>query len=691
MIENLPDESLVYADKEPDIRALANALDRSLSNNQPFYDMAWRSYNDRRNIWPGKTVDLRKGGPNAFPWQGASDQESNVVGERLDTYVALSSQALERSHIRAMATNPMSLPKAAIVSSFVKWMRTTYIPNFKTEMELAANHLYEKGVCVAYVGWERKTRTSLQLVTMDEIAQSENGEAMVETIMTGEDDDLVSQALIGQFKGMTLPRAKKVLRQLRSKGEAEIPYVRDTENPIVHTCCPDGEIVMPSWITDPQKSPWIFWQEPMTAQMLLQKVETEGWDKEWVDNAILKYRGLDNLTSQFNGIVTNQFWQTTFIDDQELVMVVRAYQRLIDQIDGSEGIFCTIFSPHDTDKYAKHELLNGYDDYPFVFGRLSQDSKLFYESAPMSNVLRGPQMQVKVELDSRIDRTSIATLPPRRAPAGRPAPNWGPGSTIFEKRAGEHGFMDIPPFDQGSIEIQSTMLRQADKAVGLDMDSPLAPIRQQFFLGKFLYFSRDCLAETFRLFQRVGPEEVYFQVSGNADPQTISKGSPDDNFSFTIGFDTMMTDPENAKTQIEQLVSLVSIDRNGRIDLDKLLELLAFSISPVAADYVLQPKEASQEKMLREVTDDLSKIFAGIEVPARPSGAPVALQIIQGYAGQPDVAQRLQQDEAFRGRLENYAGQYSFQVQQAENAQIGKIGTPPASMGGVQTQGMATA
>jgi hypothetical protein len=64
------------------------------------------------------------------------------------------------------------------------------------------------------------------------------------------------------------------------------------------------------------------------------------------------------------------------------------------------------------------------------------------------------------------------------------------------------------------------------------------------------------------------------------------------------------------------------------------------------------------------------------------------MQVIQQYAQQPDVQQRLAQDEAFRERLEKYQAQYTFQMQQAQNAQIGKIGTAPASMGGMETQGM---
>jgi hypothetical protein len=48
----------------------------------------------------------------------------------------------------------------------------------------------------------------------------------------------------------------------------------------------------------------------------------------------------------------------------------------------------------------------------------------------------------------------------------------------------------------------------------------------------------------------------------------------------------------------------------------------------------------------------------------------------------------LQNDEAFKNRLEKYLQQYNFQLQQSQNAEIGKIGTAPSSMGQVSTQTM---
>jgi hypothetical protein len=63
--------------------------------------------------------------------------------------------------------------------------------------------------------------------------------------------------------------------------------------------------------------------------------------------------------------------------------------------------------------------------------------------------------------------------------------------------------------------------------------------------------------------------------------------------------------------------------------------------------------------------------------------------MVQAYVQQPDIMQRAQQDQAFGERLQKYASQYQFQMQQAQNAEIGRLGTAPAQMGGMETQGMA--
>jgi hypothetical protein len=438
-------------------------------------------------------------------------------------------------------------------------------------------------------------------------------------------------------------------------------------------------------VSDPQRSPYIFWRTFLTAQELEKKVANEGWDEDWVENAIERLRGKDSM--YYDGEKLKTDTRLPITDDNDLVMVVYCYQRLIDEEDGSEGIYCTVFHPS-TEGYAKHELLNGYDDYPFVVTRLSNNQKRMYEVQTFSDILRGPQMQIKTERDSRIDRASLATLPPLMHPAGKPPSDWGPGRRVPYRRLGEIQFGPTPPVDNGSIEVEVSMIGQADRSVGLDMNNPLASMRQQYFVSKFLDHVRDVLNTAWKLFQRMGPDEVFFQVTGNPNPQVMTKGSPDENFSIVVNFDSQSNDPETAETQLKNMVSLVQLDRNGIMDVNKLLEFTASSINPIFADYVLQPAEEAQQKVMKNVTDDLAKIFAGIEVPAQPNGAQIAMQLVQAYVQQPDVAQRAQSDEAFAARLQKYAEAYQFQLQQAQNAEIGRIGTAPAQMGGVTTQGM---
>ena len=347
-----------------------------------------------------------------------------------------------------------------------------------------------------------------------------------------------------------------------------------------------------------------------------------------------------------------------------------------------------VFHKEYSEGYAKFELLNGYEDYPVIVTKLSEDSKRLYDTQTIPDILRGIQNQVKVERDSRIDRNSLATLPPILHPVGQAPTDWGPGRMIPYRRKGDLDFAPTPPSPVGSIEIEKTMEAQADRLCGLDETSQISQVRKQFLVDKFLQHSAEVLQMCYKCFQRFGPDSVFFRVTGSPDSVEFNKGNPDENYDIMISYDVLNSDPETQERKLNQIVALTQLDRSGRINIDALLDAAANSIDPVLADRVLKPTEAAQEQVVKQVTDDLAKIFAGIEMPARPNGAQIALTVIQQYTSQPDVTQRAQEDEAFRARLEKYAGQYTFQMQQAQNAQIGRFGTEPAKMGNINTQGM---
>ena len=231
-----------------------------------------------------------------------------------------------------------------------------------------------------------------------------------------------------------------------------------------------------------------------------------------------------------------------------------------------------------------------------------------------------------------------------------------------------------------------TMLRQADRMVGLSnpAEDPEAQIKRAFYIDKFLSHVRDVLSEAYKCFLRYGPDSLLFRVSGVPEPQQFNKEGEYKEMDICVNFDAQMHDPETVEKKIGQFVQLLSLDRSGKLNVEALLEVIAASIDPALADAILQPQEQGTAKAMRDVATDLSMIYSGIEVPARPQGAQVAMQLSQQYVQQPDVAERLQTDEAFAARLQKYMEQYQFAMQQQENAQIGKIGTAPA-----YAQGMA--
>jgi hypothetical protein len=694
MISDNISEALTYLSDEPDVKALNLAYDQTVTELEAYFDLCRTSYDERRNFWPGKSRDHRKHGADAFPWEGASDIECHIIDERITRLVALFMSSLRRANVRAFPVESGDIARSKLVSGFLKWMVSSgYIPRFYREMELGANYMLERGILITYVGWHREDRTFKQLIDLNQIAEISPEAAMA--IQSGDSDEELILLLQNTFDGVTEKRAKKALKELRKNGVTELPVVRRQVNsPEVKTLAPDGDFFFPPYVTDPQRAPYCFWKTYYTAQELQTKVSTDGWDEDFVDYIISKYRGvnIDSIEREQEGRRSISLTDNAYEAD-ELIEIVYGYQRLIDEEDGSEGIYCTVFHKEFSGNeivpgYAKFELLNGYEDYPVVVTRLAEDTKRLYDTQTIPDILRGIQNQVKVEKDSRIDRNSLATLPPILHPVGQAPTDWGPGRMIPYRRKGDLDFAPTPAYNQGSLEMETTLTDLADRLVGLDEQSQISTVRQQFLVDKFLSHTAEVLRMAFKCFQRFGPDEVFFRVTGIPDAQVFSKGNPDENFDILINFDVLNADPENVQAKLRQFAELTQFNTNNRMSMDNFLDIAASAVDPVMADAILQPVESAQEEVVKQVTDDLAKIFAGIEMPARPAGAQIAMQVIQEYTQQPDIAQRAATDEAFSARLQKYVGQYTFQMQQAQNAQIGRVGTAPAQMGEISTQQM---
>ncbi len=119
-MENDTQEALTYVSTKPDVLALKNAYDRTVNDLAWYLSSTRDSYDYRRNIWPNKAKDLRKWGPDAFPFEGASDTEVPLIDQFINTYVALCMSALSRANIRAYPVELGDLQRARVTSAFLK-------------------------------------------------------------------------------------------------------------------------------------------------------------------------------------------------------------------------------------------------------------------------------------------------------------------------------------------------------------------------------------------------------------------------------------------------------------------------------------------------------------------------------------------------------------------------------------------
>ena len=688
-MQSAADPELLFVSKEPDIGYLQETYRRTQSELGEWIDRRQRDYDTRNCLWSGKSDDFKKhtdlsATGEVFPWSGASDQEVRLVDETINCMVSMSLNAIRRAHIVATPVESDDIERANVISSFIRWLVNSRMDEFYDQVELGLNHFYEKGMMVHYVYWESQDLKQQQSIKLDEIAQAMP--QMAQVIQDGSMDEELSTALKNQFK-VSKAKAKGMLRELRKDGETTIPVTRRVINqPRVKALAPDEDVFWPSYCIDPQEAPYVFHVINMTPEQLRSKINTEGWDEEFVDSAIeLSQRGesdtpINNLRLQ----------EEVIRDDDDTIRIVYCYQRLLDE-DDVPGIYCTILHDRVPELYAKHQLLDySHGKYPFVVSTFEKTSKRLYHSRSVAEIGEGPQNVLKIEEDASIDRQSLATMPPLEHPLGRAPTKWGPGVRIPYRTPGEYRFADTPRYDGGSMEVRRYTKEQLDRYIGRNapgVDPVEGQMKQQRNIDKVFQHLKHVIDQVWTLYQQYGPDEEYFRVTGMRDMQKFAKGRAGERFDFYMQFDAATQDPEQMLERVKTVGELGGmLDKNGTLDTEKLLQLAIGQVLPGASEKVLLPKETASQKAMEEERQLIAELVAGVPPNVREQDAhEMKLQVFTQWLQQPDIQQKAQQDQALQERIQTYMQQRQMQIQQKQNAQIGRLGTAPTQFG--QTAG----
>ena len=160
-------------------------------------------------------------------------------------------------------------------------------------------------------------------------------------------------------------------------------------------------------------------------------------------------------------------------------------------------------------------------------------------------------------------------------------------------------------------------------------------------------------------------------------------------YDFNITWNMLSADESRVMEKLDSIGKLMATyDKNGVSRFDVYLRKVLEAVDPNLADELILPQQEATEKEVAETSLDLAKIASGqvVDIPQQGINPQLRLQVLQSYlqgtAELPatDVQKRLQEDEAFAKRIQQYSSQLEFVATQQKNALIGRLGTAPGNM-----------
>lgn len=675
---------------EPDVNALQDDLSRCRNNLSYYVDKCEESRDLRFGFWPGKNFRTnRKESDDAFPWKGASDQTIGLVDQFVTADVAMLKRSVQTSNLNCLPTEIDDAKNARLVGSYMKWTLGS-IKEMNREVGILANNLLMYGVGILGTYWHRKISRFYEQISLEQLAQG--APELYEAILAEdpESKNLAKNILQEIFPNVKRKRIGKIYTSLKNKGVADIPREKLTENrPTVKSYEIGREIVFDSNVlNDIQSARAVYCIHYHTPEALREMVITQGYNKEFVDEIIEKANYQEKAMSGHSEIAYSNQYDS--VEQYEgLIKLVTVYRRELDE-DQVPVISTTVFS-EEVDSYAKHEI-DSYSggEYPFTsFCRETVNHRLL-DSRGLAEILRSYEQAIKVEVDSRIDRASLSTVPPVTYAVGRKPERIGPGSFVPVRRPGEISYMDIPQQSPASVEVEQELRMIANKLAGRptsEEDAVEATMIRQEMLTMWLDNWRKVLRQLWNLQKNFAGPEVYFRATGHEESVQMLMDDMAETYDFELTFDANSLDQEKTLDKIKVAGEVMAqFDRNGQANFGELMRMYMEALDPNMAERVIMPEQQATQKEVEETTRDIAKIASGQVVQA-PENANTGLrkQVIQGYLEgtqeipATDVVERLSSDENFKKRFESYVAMLDHQDQQRRNALTGRLGAPPGN------------
>ena len=718
--------TIARASASPDVDALRNELNTVLQHAGLMRQRQIDAENTRLCRWDNQSIDCRKHGDGAKPFDGAADTRPMIVDSIINERAALLVESVMTGEMQAVPLGVDGAENAAKVSRLMRWLREVKLkPDLRHEAELLANYQEgdDPGLGVLKVWWKRVAALEMRALSMEDIAgfimQSRGVQSPESSVPPTPNSGLQTpdkialammdigdmihnplrepealDALAAIFPTVKTKLLRRALRDLRRAGNTTLPLPYPKIDGIAFRALRYmDDVFFPTDLDDIQRARVIFERELVSEAELRIRAAAEGWDSAFVDSVIDAGTGYTDIQAISRNIVFPHLTRYTNTETSEnLYEIWWAYSRAVDDY-GVEGIYITLFSQRLPDSFGLHELLDYPDgDYPFVLFRHESISRNVENSRGIPYIAASAQYQVKIQDDCMTDHTQLSTLPPLKVSARRGGLSTvlGPMTEITVRSPDDVSWMQPPPFPQLSPIVKQAARGALSEYFGrLSQDVPpeLRTAILQNLVNNWLDNWVVAWGKALQLMQDM-MSDVEMSLIAGGPMQRITRDEIRGSFHAVLKYNVNDLNLEFVMQRMQAISQLVPYDTSGAIDRNVIIRMAMRAIDPSLADMALTDTGTATDADAKDEQQALLMMAGGIEPPLRQDGsnAQLRLQTLQQTIQRsPVLAQRLQQpqtpaDQFFAQLVQQRMENLSFLVEQyQQNPMVGRTGVKPQS------------
>lgn len=714
---------VAMASAKPEVEALRDELAVVLEDAGTINGRQARADGVRFNQWDGQSDDNRKHGEaigeEPAPFEGAADTRIPVADTIVTEQKAILAQSFWRANLQGSTQKVHAIDESTRQSRLLHWLKNVALmEDLVDEVELAAQYMLgdDPGLAVIKTWWDQEVCLELKALTLDEVVAqilqrmpggygegaeippeilAQAVEEFAPTLTDSSERKRAREFLEQTWPGVTPQALQSALTQLRKEGRCElpVPYVKPGLPRVM--ALRYMEDVFFAGDTRSMDSANAYELEWLTEVELRSRTLAGEWREDFVE-AVLEAGPEDDLIAPDQSAFRKYRGRDAVRDEvpfgldsaTELYPVWHGYVWAANEY-GVPGLYHTVFSRLVPDLYGKHELVD-YQHGKGLFTVLTRERlrRELAQSRGVPALASSSQYEIKVHRDCFTDHTQLATMPPVRVTQRRGGLEavLGPMVEVPVRNADDVTWMNPPQFPAAAREMEEASRRDLDQLFGRLTGETSAggqAIAQDMvsrWLGKWSAVGMKMLG----LCEQFMEPQIIELITGVPTPERKPRELIQLRPNVALSFDVRDLDLEWSTKKLEMVGKVITWDTMGITDRAMLVKLGMRMVDPLLADVAVKdPGVVTQQEVEQEV-DAIARMAVGIEQPTRgDENAQLRLQTLQGITQQsPVLAQRLQTPgDVFGDLVKARSAAFEHQLEQVENAQIGRTGYVPQMNG----------